>query len=604
MQLRLIPRPQEINFSNQKCRRFRNGLTLKEEYSQIGKDLLGPYYHGKVDGAHSPSLAIEVFGSPDSETYRLECLPAENGICRFEIAAAGPRAVIPAMHTLKQILAQLPETFFGFTIDDAPTFKNRGVMLDVSRDRVPRQEELYRIVDTLADFKYNHLQLYTEHTFAYLGHDIVSSEASPLTIDEIRALDEYCKLRGITLAANQNCLGHMERWLKHPTYSSLAETDSEWIWNGKVFPGLFSLCPVDPGSLALIDDLFSQLLPNFSSGIVNVGCDESHDVGQGRSREAVEERGAGVVYFDYVNQVMELARRRNFKPQFWADIALNHPEHLERIPQDATALVWNYEPDAPFSQWVELLKNAGRDAWVVPGTSSWRSITGRTTERRGNLLQAALARYHGAKGFMVADWGDDGHRQQWPITLFGLAEAAEFAWNGEMGNPDTEAISMFCFGDSLGWAAKWMAKLGDADLEIRQRAGKGPNGEPGPLRNATSLFMELHADPTAPPLPCTAQDWSKVVITLKELEESLPMVHDKQMHDEMKHALKVAMVAALKAIIQRKAKIKGITASDLQRMVREIIAEHRQLWLLRSRPGGLDDSCKHYMRVLAGLGNI
>jgi len=32
--------------------------------------------------------------------------------------------------------------------------------------------------------------------------------------------------------------------------------------------------------------------------------------------------------------------------------------------------------------------------------------------------------------------------------------------------------------------------------------------------------------------------------------------------------------------------------------MREIIKEHRRLWLLRSRPGGLDDSCRYYGQVI------
>ena len=89
-------------------------------------------------------------------------------------------------------------------------------MLDVSRDRVPTRETLERIVGMLALARINQLQLYTEHTFAYRDHEIVWRDASPITPDDVRWLDALCVEHGIELVANQNCFGHMNRWLMHP----------------------------------------------------------------------------------------------------------------------------------------------------------------------------------------------------------------------------------------------------------------------------------------------------------------------------------------------------------------------------------------------------
>ncbi len=55
-------------------------------------------------------------------------------------------------------------------IDDWPDFPHRGVMIDISRDKVPTMETLYDLVELLSEWKINQLQLYMEHTFAYRGH--------------------------------------------------------------------------------------------------------------------------------------------------------------------------------------------------------------------------------------------------------------------------------------------------------------------------------------------------------------------------------------------------------------------------------------------------
>ena len=104
-----------------------------------------------------------------------------------------------------------------------PLFERCGLMLDISRNRVPTMETLRQLVDALHALQYNELQLYTEHTFAYTGHETVWQNASPMTAEEIHELDDYCGLRGIELVPNQNSFGHMERWLRHDTYRPLAE---------------------------------------------------------------------------------------------------------------------------------------------------------------------------------------------------------------------------------------------------------------------------------------------------------------------------------------------------------------------------------------------
>ena len=97
--------------------------------------------------------------------------------------------------TLTQLVQQYGRKLPALHIEDWPDFAVRGVMLDISRDKVPTMETLYSLVDMLAGWKINQLQLYTEHTFAYRKHPDVWAEASPITGEEILALDAYCSER-------------------------------------------------------------------------------------------------------------------------------------------------------------------------------------------------------------------------------------------------------------------------------------------------------------------------------------------------------------------------------------------------------------------------
>ena len=509
-----------------------------------------------------------------AEGYRLRITPTETRL----IAAddAGER------HG-RATLAQLPRQLPCLAIDDEPLFPIRGAMLDVSRDRIPTMAEFRRLIPQLASFKFNHLQLYVEHTVAYAGHEAAWRGLDPLTPEELRTLDDLCAAHGIELVANQNCFGHLSGFLKLPPYHHLAEiaVDGTWDFNGLVTrTGPFSLCPSEPGALPFVADLLGQLTPLIRSPWLNIGCDETFDIGQGRSRAAVASRGRAQVYLDFVSAVCAIAQRLGKRPQFWADIALEHPEALADLPADLCGLAWGYEGDAQFSRWVQQLTAVGREAWVCPGTSSWRSITGRTSDRRANLLAAVAAREHGAEGFLVTDWGDLGHRQQWPIALHGLAEAAHRAWSGDAPY-DSRAAGLHAHGEAA--LGPWLDQLGDVDRHLRLIGGKRqPDGARVPLRNATALFTELHL----------REDYVGDAGTWRELDERLQQFSRAGLPRECAHALRVARFACARAVARRT----GAKAPDDE--LRAIIAEHRELWQQRSRPGGLQASCSHYEALL------
>lgn len=509
-----------------------------------------------------------------------------------------------ALLTLAQLFRQYPHAVPALILEDIPKFSTRGVMLDVSRNKIPTTASLLSTIDALAALKFNHLQLYTEHTFAYAGHEEAWQDVDPITPDEVRTLDAACAARGIDLCPNQNCFGHLSSWLKLPKYAHLAETHGPWKFLEWDRSGPFSLCPIDDRSEAFVRDLLSQLLPCFRSGLVNIGCDETFDVGFGRSAAEVDKRGRAAVYFEFVNKVAAIARSLGKRPMMWADIALHDPDSLSMFPQGAVGLAWGYEPDADFAGWCNRLRMRRIEAWVCPGTSSWRSITGRTTERNANLAAAAVqGRQESSRGYLVTDWGDSGHHQHWPIALNAIARAAQAACNPDgLATFDPRAVSLHVFNDR-NWAspessiAVWLDRLGDVDHDLRVANA---------LRNNSFLFMDLHRGYGSRPLTATPDQLCDLVGRLDALEATAPSPNDvgQLVADELTHTLLTARLAIQHAIAMRKPN--GPDADDVMELfslTRAVLAEHRRLWPMRNRPGELPLSCAHYEKILARLGS-
>ena len=348
----------------------------------------------------------------------------------IKIQAAGKLGWHYGLLTLKQIAWATEDYLPEIAIEDHPDFPRRSIMLDVSRNKVPKLETLFYLIDLFSSWKINELQLYIEHAFAYEGHETVWRNASPLTQDNIKDLDAYCQERFIELVPNLNCFGHMSRWLTHEPYNQLAEQPEGGETDFGYRPEPQGLCPIDPGSINLAQDLIEQITACFESKQINVGCDETIDLGYGRSKQAVEDHGRGQVYLDYLQKVQGLCKNQGHRMQFWADIVLKYPELMGEIPSDSLALNWGYEAIHPFAEETAHLGSSGLQYYVCPGTSSWNSIGGRTENMLGNIRKAASSgKRNGAIGLLTTDWGDNGHLQPLVSSYPGFAFGSACAWN-------------------------------------------------------------------------------------------------------------------------------------------------------------------------------
>ena len=70
----------------------------------------------------------------------------------------------------------------------------------------------------------------------------------------------------------------------------------------------------------------------------------------------------------------------------WGDILADKPELIGALPDGVTVCEWGYEDWHPFDARTRELADAGRPFWVCPGTSSWLTILGRTTNMIGNSV--------------------------------------------------------------------------------------------------------------------------------------------------------------------------------------------------------------------------
>ena len=511
------------------------------------------------------------------------------------------------LHYARQTLSGLGTDVPTGRVADHPDHLVRGFMLDVSRDRVPTNETLAELVAVLARLRYNHLELYMEHTFAYRGHELVWRDASPLTAEDVAWLDRLCSRAGIELVANQNTFGHMERWLRHDEHRHRAECPDGAISS-------LSGRPMSPTTLAPTADnatfalsLVRELCGHLGSNLVNIGADEPFELGQGRSSAAVAERGRAAVYTEHLVRLLRPLIDDGRHVLFWGDVLRRHPELVAQLPHDgASAVVWNYEAPADdpgllgalgsdlleslglpddfhvgFRSHVRSFVETGYPFWVAPGTSSWNSLIGRWSNARENLLDAARVGLDaGAGGFLVTDWGDNGHLQPLTVSLLPLAYGAGVAWCA-----DTNAtVDVSGVVDELAGTpglGALLIELGDA------HALSGVS-----TFNGSPLFAAL--DPKRP-LPLVDRGTHDGLMATADLIDAaigrLDAMASSSHRDALATAVRLARHGAWRLAARSGASVPAAAAVAADRA--EIRELHRRSWLASSRPGGLTDSLGH-----------
>ncbi len=604
----LLFQPQEITQSEPVAIPLSQIASLQDHLSVFMEDI--------ATGKHQIQTTTGVFNlclQLDSNLSGFDAYHIEINPMNIALSAKNLNALRYGKQTLWQLLEYAKtqnKPLQTITITDWANFEKRGYMLDISRDKVPTMQSLYQLIDQLAQWRINELQLYTEHTFAYRNHPVVWEHASPLTASEIQELDSYCLKKGIDLAPNQNSFGHMENWLKHDAYLELSEceTDCETKWGAK---SRTALSPVNPKSFELMQELYAELLPNFSSSYANIGGDETLELGLGKSKALCDSIGKGQVYLDFLKKLNAEVIKNGKRTQFWGDIVLNHPELIKDIPKNMTALVWGYDATYPFDENLVEFHKADLDFYVCPGTSSWRSEIGRNHNGFINLKEAAIAgKKYEAKGYLITDWGDYGHFQPKSVSYPTLVLGANYAWNYSENTVNNleNLLNRYVFKDTTGYTAKALLTLGDAYLKAEIPEGNANAFHLMIRRFKWTMqghYQTKHLNKAG--LLAAQKDIEK---GLEELQNAKPTsVDGKTIITEMKQASKLALFGIQLGLARLDAKNKATKniskrkRQELAHQLSAIIETHKTTWLLRNRPGGLQDSTKKLQDLVDYLKN-
>jgi hypothetical protein len=325
-------------------------------------------------------------------------------------------------------------------------------------------------VRVFAAFKANIYSPYFEHTLLYPNEPMAAPPGGALTPAEAKELVAYARQYHVTILPEQEAFGHLHHVLKYDLYQDVAETP-----HGHV------LAPVQPNTLPLIKDWFTQIAAEFPSPFMHIGADETWDLGRGRTQEQVQTQGYGPVYVAFLKQIHDELVPLNRRLLFWGDIGGADPAAVAGLPKDMIAVPWNYWNTTGFDKMIEPFAKAGIETWVAPGDANWGEVYPVAKTALWNIQGFIRdGQRLGSTGSINTVWNDDGEglfNQDWYGVLFGPVAS----WQaGESPIPDyQEAYGPVFHGDTSG-------KINEAEKELmaaQEALGKVKSGF-----NSDSLF--------------------------------------------------------------------------------------------------------------------
>ena len=534
------------------------------------------------------------------EAYRLAIGP--KGI---EIAASADAGAYYAVQTLRDLVAVHGRAVPACRIDDRPDFARRGIYHDCSRGKVPTLATLKALIEQIARWKVNELQLYVENVFTFQRHPDIGRGYSPFTPEDLLEVQEHCKRHHVAFVGSLASFGHMEKVLQLPAYQKLGELQG---WAG--WPGGTTFCPGDPGSIRLLAELYEEFLPLFEAEDFNVCGDEPWELGKGRSKKAAERIGVGRVYLEFLKKIHRLCEKHGKRMNAWADIVLDHAELLGEWPKDIVMLNWEYSPDGGRIPRTKEIAAAGLPLVVCPGTNAWNSHGCRLDMGMRNIRRfAAEGLKCGAEGCLNTDWGDNGHRNMLAISLHNFAYGAAQSWNHGVACNEgftrrfTDTFCRHTFGLADGRLAKCIRTLGGVSETV---GFPDSNGTPlysvfiEPLKRLrlADNWWSKHLDSIKPADLAARRDALLALKWPAPLSATTAVMA--KTFAEFAVATDLDAVACDRgAVVKMVREGKTPPAGLLKRLVAEtktVAGELERVWLLGNRPSRLRDNLKGMRR--------
>ena len=332
-------------------------------------------------------------------------------------------------------LRYLLQTTGDFSCFPERKIENLSIMCDCSRNAVMSVDSVKRFIRQIAVMGYNQLMLYTEDTYEVDGEPYFGYLRGGYTKAELKELDAYAKLFGVTLIPCIQTLAHMD---------GLRNWTAEYR---QVFDCGNILLVGDERVYQMLENMFASLRECFSTELINIGMDEAWLLGAGKflAQNGYVERYD--IMKAHLTRVAEIAQKYAFKPFVWSDMFLrvcskskddyfgNDPipqEIYKSVPQGIHLIYWDYyhEEESHYERMIDRHLGFGRELWFAGSSfTSYRFSADNVRALKAMIPAFNVCVKKGISTFCVTQWGDDGGDGSMFSSMRSLVKIASLNYN-------------------------------------------------------------------------------------------------------------------------------------------------------------------------------
>lgn len=337
-------------------------------------------------------------------------------------------------------------------ITEIKKFDSCGVMIDCSRNSVPRVDVLKDLFARMAKMGLNLVLLYTEETYTLDDYPYFGYMRGRYSKEDLKELDQFALSLGIELVPCIQTLAHLDMALRWPAHAPMADDQR-------------TLLVDDDRTYKLIDAMLKTCRECFTTDRIHIGMDEAHGLGRGKYLDKNGYEPSDKIFLRHLKKVESMTEKYGFKPMMWDDMffrysskkgayydleAVLDSEIKKEIPKNIAQVFWNYykESNEEYEIFFNQRKDMNNEIIFAGGIWTWYTL-GVCYRKTFRATRPALEECHksGVKTVFGTIW-DGGHGGYLDLygSLLGMQLYAEYMYYEKVSDEHIKRYFKLCTG--------------------------------------------------------------------------------------------------------------------------------------------------------------
>ncbi len=303
-----------------------------------------------------------------------------------------------------------------------PKVKDLGLMLDCSRNAVPKPDMIKQLICLLVLTGYNYLELYTEETYELPNEPYFGYMRGRYRAEELKEIVAFADVFGFEMVPCIQTLAHLGRLAYWATYLEYMDIND-------------ILLAGDDKTYALVRKCLKFCKEVFNTRRINIGTDEAFFLGHGKYLDKFGYKSKHKIYLEHLKKVFEICKEEGFEPEFWADAFYDTECATGDVKKifDGTQVpvYWEYYGTevGPHAEKMQKIIDYAGNVKFAGGTIKWIGYAP-DNAHSNRVTKAALeaASKCNVNDILMTAWGDNGNECSVYAVIPSLWYAAELLY--------------------------------------------------------------------------------------------------------------------------------------------------------------------------------